>query len=117
MEGVGRRGGICPHCYDTSRDVWKAGRGYTAAAQTRGGAHTRSAAQRRARRTQGGTGGNIPNQEGGRGGGNSHDDGRPIMTTPIFKPPQMLGAPQHSSLRGGDAPTTDAYTMVDGRRL
>ena len=44
MKGVGRRGGICPHCYDTSRDVWKAGRGYTAAAQMRGGVHTRSAA-------------------------------------------------------------------------
>ncbi len=35
MKGVGRRGGIYPLCFDTSRDVWKAGRGYIAAAQTR----------------------------------------------------------------------------------
>jgi hypothetical protein len=25
MKGVGRRGGICPLCFDTSRDVWKVG--------------------------------------------------------------------------------------------
>ncbi len=25
MKGVGRRGGICTHCFDTSRDVWKVG--------------------------------------------------------------------------------------------
>jgi len=47
MKGVGRRDGICPLCFDTSRDVWKAGRGYMAAAQTRdicGGMRMRSAA-------------------------------------------------------------------------
>jgi len=47
MKGVGRRGGICPLCFDTSRDVWKAGRGYKAAAQTRdicGCMHMHSAA-------------------------------------------------------------------------
>jgi len=47
MKGVGRRGGIYPLYFDTSRDVWKAGRGYIAAAQTRdicGGMHMRSAA-------------------------------------------------------------------------
>ena len=47
MKGVGRRGDICPLCFDTSRDVWKAGRGYMAAAQTRGicgGTRMRSAA-------------------------------------------------------------------------
>ena len=25
VKGVGRRGGICPLCFDTSRDVWKVG--------------------------------------------------------------------------------------------
>jgi hypothetical protein len=25
MKGVGRRGGVCPHCFDTSRDVWEVG--------------------------------------------------------------------------------------------
>jgi hypothetical protein len=47
MKGVGRRGGICPLCFDTSRDVWKAGRDYMTAAQTRGicgGTHMRPAA-------------------------------------------------------------------------
>jgi|GEM_PF-2941618 len=47
MKGVGRRGDICPLCFDTSRRAWKAGRGYMAAAQTRdicGGTRMRSAA-------------------------------------------------------------------------
>jgi hypothetical protein len=49
------------------------------------------------------------------GGVSSHDDGRQIMTTaPIFKPPQR---PSAHHLSGSDAPTTDAYTMVDGGRL
>jgi hypothetical protein len=43
MKGVGRRGGICPLCFNTS-SVWKAGRGYIATAQTRGGMHMHSAA-------------------------------------------------------------------------
>ncbi len=54
MKGVRRRGGIYPHCFDTS-SVWKAGRDYIAAAQTRGGTHMRPAAQQRAQWTQDGT--------------------------------------------------------------
>jgi hypothetical protein len=111
MKGVGRRGGICPLCFDTP-SVWKAGRGYIAAAQTRGGMHMHSAAQQRARWTQGGAGRSIPNREGGRGGISSLKNGRQIMTTAA-----EAGAPQHSSLSGSDAPTTDAYTMVDGGGL
>ncbi len=67
MKGVGRRGGIYSLCFDTSRDVWKAGRGYIAAAQTRDIAavctcappHNDGPSGHKAARE-----GRIPNQEG-----------------------------------------------------
>ena len=41
MKGVGRRGGICPLCYDTSRDVWKVGEA-TSPRRRRAAVHTRA---------------------------------------------------------------------------
>ncbi|MFZ8810149.1 MAG: hypothetical protein ACO2PN_18845 [Pyrobaculum sp.] len=41
MKGVGRRSGICPLCYDTSRDVWKVGEA-TWPRRRRAAVHTRA---------------------------------------------------------------------------